>query len=916
MDDVIRFALLGLGVGAIYALVAQGIVLIYKGSGVLNFAQGAMGMIGAELFYMLVDERDVDWKLAMVVGIGVPALMGAATHLGVMRWMRTANALSRLIITLGLLAGIQAVGLEVWGGETKLASALLPQNIVEPLKDTPIGVDRLWLFAIAVGLTAVLALTYRFTRFGLATSAVAENQTATSALGISPDVIATVNWSLGGALAGLAAILIAPIIGLSVTSLSLLVIAGLAAALVGGFSSFTLTLLGGLFIGVLESEMAGGFRDVPVLDFFVEDPGWSKSVPFLVILAVLLIRGRALPLRHELAERPPELGDGKLRPKTIVIGTAAMVVFIWLTSVTWVDAITTTAILAIVALSLVVVTGFAGQLSLAQFALAGMGAWVAGRLVDNYSIPFELAILCGILGAIPVGLVVALPALRTRGINLAVATLGLALILERLILLNPNRTGRFEGTVVGEPTFFGLDLGSVVHPERYATFCVLLFVLACVGVANLRRGRAGRRLISVRTNERAAAALGISVFGAKLYAFGLAAAIAGLAGVLSAFRRPNVVFTPFTVFESINAVVYAVIGGIGFVIGPLLGSQLAPGTIGPELFEFLWGWTGIDIEAIFRVAGGFLLITILLQNANGLAPQTIKQMKWYGKVLRLQRPPKPPEPLPDVAREPVRQATLTVENLAVRFGGVVALNGVSLEVRPGEVLGLIGPNGAGKTTLIDAVTGFVKPSQGQVALDGKPLSRLNARQRARLGIGRSFQSLELFEDMTVRDNLRAGSDRRDPWAYLSDLVWPGDPPLSSTAIAAVREFGLEDDLDRKPNELPYGRRRLVGIARAIATQPSVLMLDEPAAGLDDGETAELGDLIRRLAAQWGLAILLIEHDVGLVLRVCDRIVALDFGRQIAQGTPDEIRSDAAVVSAYLGDADHETVGAAPGREPT
>jgi sulfate-transporting ATPase len=247
---------------------------------------------------------------------------------------------------------------------------------------------------------------------------------------------------------------------------------------------------------------------------------------------------------------------------------------------------------------------------------------------------------------------------------------------------------------------------------------------------------------------------------------------------------------------------------------------------------------------------------------------------------------------------------------------VVALNGVSLEVRPGEVLGLIGPNGAGKTTLIDAVTGFVKPSQGQVALDGKPLSRLNARQRARLGIGRSFQSLELFEDMTVRDNLRAGSDRRDPWAYLSDLVWPGDPPLSSTAIAAVREFGLEDDLDRKPNELPYGRRRLVGIARAIATQPSVLMLDEPAAGLDDGETAELGDLIRRLAEQWGLAILLIEHDVGLVLRVCDRIVALDFGRQIAQGTPDEIRSDAAVVSAYLGDADNETVGVAPGPEAT
>jgi sulfate-transporting ATPase len=157
--------------------------------------------------------------------------------------------------------------------------------------------------------------------------------------------------------------------------------------------------------------------------------------------------------------------------------------------------------------------------------------------------------------------------------------------------------------------------------------------------------------------------------------------------------------------------------------------------------------------------------------------------------------------------------------------------------------------------------------------------------------------------MTVRDNLRSGSDRRDPVAYVSDLCWPGNPPLSSTAVAAVREFGLEADLERKPGELPYGRRRLVGIARAIATQPSVLMLDEPAAGLDDGETAELGDLIRRLAEQWGLAILLVEHDVGMVLRVCDRIVALDFGRQIAEGTPDEIRRDAAVVTAYLGEDD-------------
>jgi sulfate-transporting ATPase len=223
------------------------------------------------------------------------------------------------------------------------------------------------------------------------------------------------------------------------------------------------------------------------------------------------------------------------------------------------------------------------------------------------------------------------------------------------------------------------------------------------------------------------------------------------------------------------------------------------------------------------------------------------------------------------------------------------------------VVGLIGPNGAGKTTLIDVVTGFTRQHSGTVTLDEQPIDRWSARRRARAGIARSFQSLELFEDLTVRDNLRTASDRRDPLAYLSDLVWPGDPPLSSTAIAAVREFGLEDDLDRRPSELPYGRRRLVGIARAVATKPSVLLLDEPAAGLDERETAELGDLVRRLAREWGLAVLLVEHDVSLVMSVCDRIVALDFGIVIAGGTPDEIRRNEAVVAAYLGRDEDEGV---------
>jgi sulfate-transporting ATPase len=242
---------------------------------------------------------------------------------------------------------------------------------------------------------------------------------------------------------------------------------------------------------------------------------------------------------------------------------------------------------------------------------------------------------------------------------------------------------------------------------------------------------------------------------------------------------------------------------------------------------------------------------------------------------------------------------------------------VSFRVSPREVVGLIGPNGAGKTTIVYALTGFTKPDGGRILLNGAPMAGRSwgPARRARAGVRRSFQSLELFEEVSVAENLHAGAGERARFAGLRDLVWPTRPILPPTAVSSAREFGLEHDLDRLPGELPYGRRRLVGIARAMASAPSVLLLDEPAAGLDDSETGELGDLVRRFADQYAMAVLLIEHDVDLVLRVCDRIVVLDFGRMIAEGTPAEIRRDPAVIAAYLGE-DLPTADLAPrGGEP-
>jgi ABC-type branched-subunit amino acid transport system ATPase component/ABC-type branched-subunit amino acid transport system permease subunit len=918
---VLQFALIGLGAGAIYAMAAQAIVLVYRGSGVLNFASGAMGMIGAELFYQLKDQNGVDYKLALVLGLGAPALIGLGMQV-VMRGLRDATGLAKIIATLGLFAGLIGVGLEVFGSEFRLAVSLLPQTSEDVFglfrQGNGIGADRFFLLAIAALLTLVLTIVYRYSTFGLATSAVAENERATAALGRSPNVIGAINWFLGGLLAGLAAILLAPIAGgpgLLVLDLSLLVIPALAAALIGSFTSFPLTFFGALLVGVLSSEMSYLAGEPDTLPAVIRTTGLARAVPFLVIVVTLVVRGRALPVRGEASARLPELGTGRIRPLLVVTAAAMTLALVWgVFDESWTDALIRTTVVALVVLSLVVVTGYTGQLSIAQFALAGMGAWFAGQAAHQVGMSFVPALVVGVLCTIPVGLIVALPALRTRGVNLAVATMGMAVAIEYLVLRNVELTtegGLDPGLIVKPPRFLGWPIDRVHHADRYATICIALLALVMILVANLRRGRAGRRMIAVRTNERAAAALGISVFGAKLYGFALGAAIAALGGVLLAFTTPTIVFGDnYSVTESINAVVYAVLGGVGFVLGPLYGSLFAIGTLGPKIFENV---LGEDVVTVFQIVGGFGMIAILLQDPNGLASMDLRRLHGLARRLRLERriAPKAHAALPEVSRERVTPKVLEVRELTVRFGGVVALVDADLVVRPGQVVGLIGPNGAGKTTFIDAATGFVRHRHGDVLLDDLSIAGMNARRRARLGVTRSFQSLELFEDMSVRDNLRTASDRRDPWAYVTDLFRPGDPPLSPSAVAAVEEFGLGPDLDRRPGELSFGRRRLVGIARAVATRPSVLLLDEPAAGLDDDETAELGGLIRRLADDWGIAILLVEHDVSLVLSTCDHVVALDFGRTIAAGTPDEIRHDAAVIAAYLGEPDEDD--RAPGR---
>jgi ABC-type branched-subunit amino acid transport system ATPase component/branched-subunit amino acid ABC-type transport system permease component len=896
VQEAIRFALLGLGLGSLYSLASQGLMVIYRGSGVLNFAHGAIGMFGAYIEWEVHSKHGQSVVVAWAAGLLACALIGALTHLLIMKRLRRASPLARIVATLGVLIVLQAGAVLRYGSKITFVKSELPVKVLHPF-DITISVDRFILIGIAAVLTVGLWLLYRYTQFGIATTAVAENQRAASAVGLSPDWIATANWALGSALAGAAAILIAPIVQLQVATMTNLVLAALATALVASFRSFPVAFAAGMLIGIGQTELTR----------YVHTPGVASSLPFAVIILWMLLRGQALPLRDYFLQRLPAVGSGRVHPIAIVVVGAITAFVITVVPTRWQDAFVTTFAMGFVLLSVVVITGYAGQLSLGQFALAGFGAWVAGRLVDAGGWPFWLALLAGIAATVPLGAIFAIPAVRARGINLAIVTLGMGSAIELMIFNNGNLVGGFNGTRIGNPTLFGWDINAIVHPGRYAIVCMVGLVIVSLMVASMRRGRSGRRLLAVRTNERAAAALGISVPGAKIYAFAVSAGIAAIGGVLLAFRKDVILYnTEYTNFTSILVVAWSFIGGIGFLLGPIYGSTLAPGSLGGQLTNTILD----SVTKYIQLIGGVLVVLLVLQNQDGIAREAANQVNWLAKQARAKIPrlrKAKPETfeLPPEEREQVPARTLEVRGLRVRYGGVVAVNDVSFTVTPGRITGLIGPNGAGKTSVIDAVTGFTRTAAGSVLLDGRELVGLSATKRARAGLSRSFQSLELFEDATVLDNLRAASDPRDRWSYLFDLVHPVAPPLPGEVVAAIREFRLEDDLLRQVQDLPYGQRRLLAIVRAVATQPSVLLLDEPAAGLSDVETAELGHLVRRLADDWGIAILLVEHDMTFVMSVCDDIVVLDFGTEISTGTPQEIRRDPAVIAAYLGESEEE-----------
>jgi ABC-type branched-subunit amino acid transport system ATPase component/ABC-type branched-subunit amino acid transport system permease subunit len=571
-----------------------------------------------------------------------------------------------------------------------------------------------------------------------------------------------------------------------------------------------------------------------------------------------------------------------------VVGAVALAVL----QQSWRAALVTSLIFAVIALSLVVVTGYAGQVSLAQLTLAGVAGFLLGPLTMSWDVPFPIAPLAAALAAAIVGVVVGLPALRIRGLPVAVVTLALAVALEAIWFRNTDFVPSGGKDIAG-PTFFGIDLRARVGTDfPRLPFCLLVLgtlVLVAIGVAKLRTSRLGSEMLAVRANERSAAGSGVHVVRVKLLAFAIGSFIAGLGGALLAYKQGNVTFDSFTIFVGLALFATVYLAGITSVSGGVLAGLLAATGL---VFVAMQRWLGLGDW--YATITGVLLVLTVIRNPEGIVGPAHALLERRTKA---QAPPQPAsaspgsaspgsaglrvvEPLAEIADAPA----LSVHEITVRYGVVVSVDHVSFDVPAGAIVGLIGPNGAGKTSLIDALTGFVDAT-GSVALNGRSLDRLAPHERVRAGLGRTFQHIEIYDDLSVLENIAVGRTRR-----------------GATDLGAILQLvDLVDDAHRPAGELSQGRRQLVSIARALASDPQVLLLDEPAAGLDTTESLWLGERLRDIRHA-GTTIVLVDHDMQLVLGLCDEIHVLVFGRLVSSGPPELVRADPEVASAYLGAA--------------